>query len=115
MPVIGERGVILIPPHFIVRAREQPILALAATAYVTSQVRDYLNGRLRFDPYYISDRADATEAHFLKFALAQEPDLPLTDFHKSIMQRFPMGIDSLSPELRYSGDIGRKRVKADLN
>ena len=94
-------GMIFIPPGFIIVAKEEPVLALASTAYISAQLRDYSKGRDRIDPHFLSDRADATEAHFLTHALVEYPDLPLTDFHHHILAQFPKGIASLPPEALY--------------
>lgn len=110
-----EIAFVLLPPEFIHNANSNPIVALASMAWIGSQIRDMVNGRLTIDQQNINARALATEAHFLHEATKRHPDIKLPDFYQELMQRYPLGIKSLPPGIWYKGVSGHKLRQAPLN
>lgn len=99
----AEIGYILMPPEFMVRVVKKPVRALASIAWICSQVRDLVNGRLIIDQPYINERALAYEAHFLLEAIRRYPNLTLTADDQIALSRYPQGVLSLPDTLRYKG------------
>ncbi len=103
---VEEVAYVLIPPEFIVKAQTKPIEALATMAWICSHVRDMANGRLTVDQPNINPRAEATEAHFLHHAVAQQSETILAPSYKRVMLKYPRGINSLPERIRYRGISG---------
>jgi len=106
--IVGGRLVttsnVLMPLSFTSVAKENPIEALAMTAWTASQIRDAANGRMSIDPDLISNRAFATEAHFLIGAQSVMGDsFHVSEQYENIMNGFPSGIQSLPNEALYEG------------
>jgi len=115
--LIPEAAYVLLPPEFVVNAQTQPVETLATMAWIGSQVRDMANGRLLLDPKYLNHRANATEAHFLKQAVAEHPDVELSQNSQALLEAFPDGIFSsrVSPAAIYKGITGTEFQQAPNN
>lgn len=113
--VSKEVAFVLVPPEFIQRAVNTPVEALATMAWIGSQVRDMVNGRLYIDQQYINTRAAATEAHFLKEAVKRYPELELAGTYAAVLKHFPFGIDSLPKVVKYRGihQLGLKNIRSN--
>lgn len=114
-PIESEMAIVLMPMDYIYLAKNKPIEALGTMAWIGSQVRDMANGRFVIDPEHVETRAEATEAHFLKEAIRRHPETVLSADSQIVLRRYPQGIASLSPSLRYKGDTGEKSSSAPFN
>ncbi|OGK47357.1 hypothetical protein A2963_04440 [Candidatus Roizmanbacteria bacterium RIFCSPLOWO2_01_FULL_40_13] len=92
---------VFINPEFIIDAKTNPIQTLGNIAYIGSQVRDLINGRIIGDERMVYFRALATEAHFLLHALKDHPETKLNQNSKEIIKAFPNGLASLPTEAIY--------------
>jgi len=101
-----EAAYVLMPPHFIVKAQEKPVEALATMAWIGSHIRDMVNGRLTIDPGNFSIRAQATESHFLLHGVEENPHLKLAETYKEVMELYPQGVNNLSPNVLYKSAPG---------
>lgn len=110
-----EGGIVLLPLELILLAKRNPIEALASMAYIFSQVRDFSNGRLYIDRDFMQQRAKATEAHFLKEAVRQYPQVCLGSYYYEVLAEYPEGIYSLPKEALYKGSTGEQARNAHLN
>lgn len=100
---LQETGIVLIPSEFVLLAKEDPIDALASVLYVFSQIRDFANGRLHIDPSLMAERAEATQAHFLKEAVKLYPEIKSDPDYNRLLSKYPKGIDNLPKEALYKG------------
>ena len=103
---IEEGMIIFFPPEFMITCQTNPIDALGQVAYLASHIRDFVNNRHLIDPQNMEQRAHATEAHFLRYALQQNSHFELNDNSRRLLSYFPNGIDSLPVSLRYQGNTG---------
>jgi hypothetical protein len=111
-----ERGFILFPSEFVVRAMKKPIEVLATMANMASQVNDIANNRLHIDQPFMEIRGYAFESDFLHYAKSMMPDVLLGDIYERAMREYPRGMDSLPLEARYSPyDAGSMFLNAALN
>ncbi|OGY19283.1 MAG: hypothetical protein A3A65_04135 [Candidatus Chisholmbacteria bacterium RIFCSPLOWO2_01_FULL_49_14] len=110
-----EVAFILMPPEFIVKAQSRPIEALATMAWLCSQVRDMANGRLYIDREHFTERAEATEAHFLFEAIEHHPETQLAPEYRNSMELYPQGINSLPRTIIYRGMSGTEFREAPSN
>lgn len=101
--VTVEFAFTLMPPEFIVKAQNRQVEALATMAWISSQVRDLANGRIRIDPEHVLARAHATEAHFLLHAREKHPDIELASEYIWTLDKYPEGLYSLPRDVRYKG------------
>lgn len=101
---------VLLPPNFIVRAQNKPIEALATMAWICSQVRDMVNGRMIIDVQNVNSRASATEAQFLLEAVRQHPETILDPLYREIMAAYPQGIQSLPANCRYQSNSTKSNL-----
>lgn len=113
--VMDETAIALIPPHLIVRAQQKPVEALAAMAFILSQIRDFSNGRKYIDRELSIPRSIAIEAQFLLSALREQPDLQLAPIYRETLTRYPHGTDDLPARARYKGTTGIEARKANQN
>lgn len=104
--VMIEGAYVLMPPEFIVRARNNAIEGLATMAYICSELRDLMNGRLKIDEQLMNPRAWATESHFLQKAIEKHPSIQLSDVFLEVIRRYPNGLDDLPAKARYKTGIG---------
>ncbi len=110
-----EAAYVLLPPQFVVKAQVKPVEALATMAWIGSQVRDMVNGRVLLDQQNINRRARATESHFLLRVIEENPDIELADMHKRTLKLFPKGINSLPTGVWYKGNIGAETTAPENN
>lgn len=90
-----------LPREFVWQVQQQPVDALASIAWVGSQIRDMEYRRLVEDPWNVTPRALATEAHFLGYARRLEPGVNFNTNSTRVLQLYPLGLDSLEPQMRY--------------
>lgn len=110
-----EAACVLLPREFVVRAQNNPVEALASVAWIGSQVRDMVNGRLQIDGYNITTRAAAFEAHFLLNALSCTEGVELSANSKALLAKYPRGIRSLSSDKLYVVGAWDKPSNPNLN
>lgn len=113
--VILESAYVLIPPEFIIRAKDCPIDGLATMAYICSQLRDLMNGRLAIDKDMMNPRAWATEAHFLLEAMEKHPGVELREVFHEVIRRYPDGFNDLPATAKYKGITGTEFMNANSN
>ena len=101
--VYSQIAAVLVPPEFFIRAQKEPILALATTLWMCSQIRDLVNGRERIDLERIHPRAEATEADFLHYVAKSQPNIELSGSYSRILSMYPLGIRSLPSRDLYRG------------
>lgn len=112
---IVEVAFCLMPPEFIVRVKNNTIEGLATMAYLCSQFRDLMNGRLTIDQHNMNPRAWATESHFLQEALRLHPNIELDEVFHDVLERYPNGLDDLPASAKYLGISGTEFMSAGLN
>lgn len=121
---VGRQGVnileiayVLMPFEFVAKAQTNPIDALATMAWICSHVRDIANGRITVDPQYMTPRAGATEAHFLREAVRRHPKVPLSEDSQTKLSLYPEAIYSarLPKEALYKGISGTEFKSASRN
>jgi len=112
---IVEVAFVLMPPEFIVRAKNNAIEGLATMAFLCSQFRDLMNGRSFIDQDNMNPRSWATESHFLQEALRQHPDIELGEVFHDVLERYPNGLADLPSGVRYRGISGTEFMSARNN
>lgn len=94
---------IVFPRTYLTQVREDPLQQLGCLIHLAGQVRDLVTGQL--DQKVSIQRAQAFEAEFLRQMQQQhnQEGLPwvLNEYQQSLMQEYPEGLASLSPELIY--------------
>jgi hypothetical protein len=88
---------------------------MAIMAYICSQVRDLINGRLSIDQDEINPRAWATESHFLQLAIKQHPQIVVSEVFQEVIRRYPNGLKDLPSGSRYRGVSGEEFRNASKN
>ena len=99
-----ETGVILVPPDFPDRVKENFVYCLGGMAFVGSQAVDCYNGRL-IPPPLVAKRGWAYEATVLlearKVGCLDDPN----EYQEKILEEYPKGIDSVDCWYDYKEEI----------
>lgn len=89
-------------PEFVVRAKKDPLSALAETAGLCSQIRDLTAGKHLDDLRGgIMIRANAAIAQILLEGRMMHPEVKLSQENKRLLKKFPEGIGSIRPEMQF--------------
>lgn len=94
-------GLVFIPPELIIDAKTSPLDALARMVFICSQLYDFQLGRLRTETGIMTNRAYATEAQFLIETLSRYPEAAINSTSRRIIEKYPLGLQSIPSELRY--------------
>lgn len=107
---IEETPFLILPQPLVPAVNENPAMQLGAVAFTASQVRDYWTGKLTEEKRSgleenCLQRAYAFEAEvlltLLKMAQDEGKKLELNNYQTEILNRFPLGLESLDPSLNY--------------
>ena len=104
-----ELAMIMLPTDFSQRCKDDPYMQFGAVVFLASQARDAYNGRIppeeetarRGIARKVHKRAHAFEAEYLLTAQQNCNDFTPNEYQQELLKRFPNGLDSLEPELKY--------------
>ena len=105
-----EFALIMLPTDFAQRCQDDPYMQFGAVVFLASQARDAYNGRIPPEEETarkkvagkVHKRAHAYEADYLLTAQENCDDFTPNDYQKELLRRFPVGLGSLDPELKYT-------------
>lgn len=94
----NEKASLIMPLEFIISARKQPVVALVSMLGAFSKIVDFLNREAPLDPGLVEERAEATQAHFLK-GVGVHPEITSDPDCTRVLSKYPNGIFSLAKKL----------------
>lgn len=97
---IEETAFVLVPADFAKLCKRNPTMQLGALVFVASQARDYYSNRF-YKSKEMEQRALVYEAEFLLTTQKNLPGFIPNEYQRNVLNFYPHGLESLSPELRY--------------
>lgn len=98
-----RQAAIMVPLNWVTQINENPLMTLGGLVWASSQAVDFYNNRFRQETKQeIETRAGAYEAQFyIDVQTVNQNTFTMNQYQEGIMRRFPQGLLSLDPALRY--------------
>ncbi len=108
---IDSVEMIMVPQDFYLKVLKAPYMQLGALTFIASQARDFYNQKLS-DPNAVRQRSHAYEAEYLNTLKQLDGGFSLNNYQIEVLNRYPKGLMSLDPSLRYTSTPFIKPLKS---